>query len=76
MFDLKSYPLNVSLFAATHDALVAPEDLLFLQDVLPSDSSETLSFDDFSHLTWLVAKQDSTYWLDNFTASINRYAGL
>jgi hypothetical protein len=71
VFDLKRYPLHVTLFAATHDALVAPEDLQFLQDVLPTSSTTTLSFDGFSHLTWLVGKQSSAYWLDEFSAAIH-----
>lgn len=65
--------LQVSLFAATHDALVAPKDLEFLQEVLPAETSETLYFDKFSHLTWLVGKSDVEQWLDTFVESIHNH---
>ena len=63
----------MSLFAATHDALVAPKDLGFLQEVLPAATSETLYFKGFSHLTWLVGKSDVEPWLTTFLQSVKNY---
>ena len=72
-FSLPLVRRQVTLFAATHDALVAPKDLEFLQEVLPAATSQTLYFKGFSHLTWLVGKSDVEPWLGTFLDSVKNH---
>lgn len=76
-FNLSNFDLPVALLGGTHDDLVSLTDLSHLEKELPHENIKfSQTYNDFSHVTWLVGEEKAWYFFQDLGQLILEYNPL
>jgi pimeloyl-ACP methyl ester carboxylesterase len=74
-YDLTKFAIPTALFMGAKDVLADPDDLASLQRVVPDNALVFQRFyEEFSHLTWMLGKQEAAYYIDDVLKVLNEHS--